>query len=390
MLDLVGRSLNAKKIKYEVMDKLFKSSQLYKDKNSNKMVNIYIDIESLIKQLYNSELNSGIQNELHTMMNEDKTFIASEIVNYVGHYRHYFASRYNLPTRIMLFYSYDKFDNALDVFPDYRDHYYNTRLDDNNPTFGLTTQHIKSNIDIATMIIKYIPNVYIYNTGNIEPTLLPGYLMQLDPSTDSYSIIISNQEIFYQDIAVKDRSYLLEMKSDDSKLITGNQIIPTWIEGTKKTMYDYVGMIPEIIPLAQVFIANKELNFKSYKRIGKTVSLTKLKKTIDKGLLEPSMYMSKQIDPEVVLDNMIEAKQLKNVSDKDKEDFINRFHFINHKYMISKYDVQLRNIIGPNQTIDLRDPQGMKDANEELFRANPINLDFVFQGFDLEKFGYRG
>ncbi len=389
MLDLVGRSLNAKKIKYEVMDKLFKPTQIYKAKNQNKIINIYIDIESLIKQLYNSELNSGIQSELHTMVSEDKTFIASEIVNYVGHYRHYFASRYNLPTRIMLFYSYDRFDDALKDFPEYRSHYYETRLLDNNPTFGLTTQTIKSNISIASMIIKYIPNVYIYNTGKIEPTLLPSYLMNLDPSNDSFSIIISNQEIFYQDIALKDRSYLLEMKSDDSKLISGDQIIETWIKGTKKTMYDYPGLIKEVIPMAQLFIANKELEFKSFKRIGKTISLTKIQKSIDKGTITPDMYLNvKQLDPDEILGAMVDAKQLNNLTDEQRKEFIKRYHYIDHRYMMSKYSVQLKNIVGPNQTIDLIDPQGLRDANEELFRINPINLDFVFQGFDTKKFGY--
>jgi len=376
MLDLVSKSLNAKKIKYKVLDTLLKPTQFDQIRSNGNMVNIYIDMESLIKQLYNGEASDGIASELNTMANEDRLFISAEIIRYAAHYRHYFASRLGLPTRIFFFYSFDKFEQALSTFPDYRKHYYDTRIDDNNPTFGLVTQNLKMNITAATTVMQYIPDLYIYNTGKIEPTLLPSYLLAVDPDPDDMSIILTNQEIFYQDLLLKNNTYILEMKSDSSEFFDVKKLMAKWISGTKKTLADYTGIGPEVLPLAQVLIKNKELQFPSVKRMGKTTSLNKLKKLVNSGNLLNTEY----IDPEEAY------KGLSSIVDHDT--FVNRFKFINHRYMMSRYESTLQNIIGPAQTINLTDPEGIKMINDNYYSRNPLDLNYLFEGFDQTKFNY--
>ena len=81
----VSKILNSKKIRYEKLNELF-DGVLPKDTNMKrgKNVNIFIDVKSFLKQLYNPDTL-----ELFSYIDGDnRLIIASELLNTIGHYRH--------------------------------------------------------------------------------------------------------------------------------------------------------------------------------------------------------------------------------------------------------------------------------------------------------------
>ena len=164
MTELIEKILNGKKLNYESLNKLMKP--YIKKKNIQKMtnINIFIDFNNIVKQLYNPD----ILNYLNTLKNEDRFIISSGILNLISHYRHYFASRFCCYTTFYFMYNSKPDKNLIKINPDYKKEFYEKRLNMENQSFGVLNTTIKENIKIIKTFIKYIPHSYFIDSNNIE------------------------------------------------------------------------------------------------------------------------------------------------------------------------------------------------------------------------------
>lgn len=378
MLDIVSKSISSRKIKYEILDKILKTTELGMKDNGIDQINMYIDVESLIKQLYNGGISNSIMDEFNHISSKDKLYLSSEIINYASHYRHYFASRCNKPTRIFFYYSKEKNKDALSLFPDYRRHFYETRLDLNNPAFGLASKNIYYNLGIAATVCRYIPEIYVIETGEIESTILPAYIISQDTDENSINIINSNNNIYFQDTVLKNNTFVLEMKSDDSKIYDERTVLKKWIDKSKSSIDS--SFHPSILSLAIPLVANKDLGFKSVKRLGPATSLKLLKKALDAGDIEENKFY---INPKEA------AESLSNyISSDQDEQFYTKFCLLNHGYLINHYDKELDSIL-KTQLVDFSDADSLVKVNEEYYSEYPLLFDFLFQGYHYDNFGYK-
>src|SRR5699024_7686601 len=99
--------------------------------------------------------------------------VASEIINMVGHYRHFFYSRLNMYTNVIFHYSdqHDSFRESL--LDNYREDFYSKRLDQNHPTFNIMNGIIQRNVRLIKLFCEYVPHAYFINSGPIDSSLVP-------------------------------------------------------------------------------------------------------------------------------------------------------------------------------------------------------------------------
>ena len=164
---------NILKLRYSVYDEeLTKLNFL----NPHDRINLFRNMESVFNNLsmiLDLEKKIVIQREFEEIM-------ISNIINLIAHYKRFFVSN-GLDTRVYI-YNTDlksKEFNQVKYNEDFRSYYllkYN-----NNPKFVLLTDRLKANIlpQVKTYC-DFIPNVYYISSTNIEGSLIPYIISELD------------------------------------------------------------------------------------------------------------------------------------------------------------------------------------------------------------------
>jgi len=92
--NIIEKIFNSKKVPYKVLIPLIKPyiSRFNIKPMSN--VNIFIDVFNVMKQIYNPQTIESF----NSLKNSERRLVASHLINMVSHYRHFFASRYQMYT----------------------------------------------------------------------------------------------------------------------------------------------------------------------------------------------------------------------------------------------------------------------------------------------------
>lgn len=372
-ISVVEKIINSKKLNYNKMIELVKP---YIESDSNNMsennnVTIYIDINNVIKQLYSPQI---AENFTHV-----KTFnrlnLVVEIVNIIGHYRHFFASRLRMHTRFFLFYSNKESLYHTNLDSDYKKDHYN-KLKPDNIIYRDINKTIFSTLELVKMIVNYIPNAYFINTFKIEPTIIPYYIMEKTniDSPEDYSLIVSNDKIFRQLLKYKDRLLLLELRgSDKSKVITKENIKnEIFSSNTKKDINEFFNIDYNIMDLYNIFTEHKDQNYKSLSGYGPVKTIKLFDKMIQDGKISPLKDYNKP--------SMIRNTFKDTFKDDKIESLILRFKLFNHIYISDEIDGRnIQNIIS-SQLIDFNDADEIKSLNDRVFENNLINTYYLFEG----------
>ncbi|PTU25742.1 hypothetical protein DA469_22185, partial [Bacillus subtilis] len=171
---LLEKILHSKKLSYDTLMPLVKPYINNKtiitgnDREYN-TVNIFIDFWDIVKSLYNPQTLET----MNSLKQRERFMIASEVINIIGHYRHFFYSRLKMYTNFVFYYS-DKRDTRLtNIDKKYRSSFYEKRLDDKNQTFGLFNNMVKKNVHIIKLFCEYVPHAYFIKTDEMDPRLVP-------------------------------------------------------------------------------------------------------------------------------------------------------------------------------------------------------------------------
>ena len=371
-LELVQRILNSKKIRYEVLDQVLK---LRLAKQAGKTINIYIDHVSIIKQLYTPELLP----HFNSINAKDRLMISAELINLMAHYRHYFASRLKMYTNLYYIYSFEEAKYQKNLFPAYKSDYYFKRLaqDGSNPLYQAAHRSLLQGINIARSVANYIPHAYFLDSKDIEPALLPYYLItSKEKPEEEFNLILTNDDAFYQDLNLPN-TMIMEMRgSEKSELIDVGNVVGLTLRGTKKTAADFPLISVELMETVVSMIANKEYSVPAIARRGYSTSYSALSKLIEKNEIEifklPDPEYTKSLAPKLFpKEDQQEAYKL-NVD------------VMSHKLGVEAQQHLIKPLV-ESQLIDFYNPTELRQAADGAFKKFPLHFEYAYEGEMIRK-----
>ncbi|AMS01304.1 hypothetical protein AR9_g220 [Bacillus phage AR9] len=375
---LLEKILHSKKLSYDTLMPLVKPYINNKtiitgtDREYN-TVNIFIDFWDIVKSLYNPQTLET----MNSLKQRERFMIASEVINIIGHYRHFFYSRLKMYTNFVFYYS-DKRDTRLtNIDKNYRSSFYEKRLDDKNQTFGLFNNMVKKNVHIIKLFCEYVPHAYFIKTDEMDPRLVPhlflsenSRLKQNIINKNDMNIIISNEKIHYQDLNLQDRILQLELRGKEkSRFVASEDIIDILLEKSKKDYY--FSILPDMYSLLVSLTGYKDYDISSIKKMGNIKALNFIQKCIDNNILKNIEYNNTDL-----LNGLRDELGEENL----KELYKNMQLLNNNLYNFSNKDI----INIESQLFDRIDAESVKFVNSKYFDRYPILLEYVFEGEKYE------
>lgn len=373
----IEKILNSKKIRYDKLNSLLDGyiSQM----DTYKQANIYVDLQSVIKQLYNDELLKQFQ----SVDDRNRIVIVSEIVNLVGHFRNYFATRKLMFTNFYFYYSFKESTYHKDIYSDYRSEYYEKRNDPEHLIFGFLNRVLIHSMKLVKTIMMYIPHCTFINTLDIEPSLIPYSIINSNRvSEDDINFILTNDKTYYQDLTLSKRTYILTIQgTEKSRLITKENVIDCILtqNKSKKNSSDFVNVTAETVKIVQPMIVNKDYELKAINRMGYARAFGIINKGIDNALLDNLSILTGSPDYETIAEVMFN-------SNSDRETYIRNAKLLDHRKASNEQFSEINKVIDMQNTY-IEDPSSLMVANQEIFNRFPINLEFVFMGEDVNRPG---
>lgn len=364
--ETLEKILHSKKVAYKNFIPMIKP---YVDRTKiNQNVNIFIDLWDILKQLYNPKIIESFS----LLNNEDRFTITSELINLVSHYRHYFGSRLEKYTTFYFFISSKESLYHKKIYKDYKKDFYEKRLNENNSIFGNLNKIIMDTFKTMKIIMQFIPNCYFINTSSIDSNVIPYFIISESSDNDDLNIIISNDELQYQCLLLKN-TLILELRGEKTRFSIREDIIDNLLSSTKKTSSDYPNILPDNLNIFLPFISQKNYNIESIKNMGITRALSFTEKMIEKDLIKP---LSEYINNDILLNALKEN----GLNDEEVNKYSMNYSLINFKEVIEKNRNTYVNIL-ESSLIDREDPEGLRKMNEKYFSKSPILLNYCYEGF---------
>ncbi len=257
-------------------DRLFEIvSQQFQSSNA-KSVNLFIDMYSIIKPLYN--INVAI---------EDPTIFTSIVLNIAGHLRWYFWSRHRVTTRIFITFTTNKIQLAqsLSYSSPFKSLYDDNRRIFFRMTEGLMLtpereQLILQNTNLIKTIVQYLPDVY-FILRSVEPALVIKSL--LNEKSSIPNIILSKDLMCWQMSATHYNNFILRPRKtfneDTSYFVNRDNVLSQWGYTVNRNphLFDrYSKILPsEYLPLYIALTSYKDRNLTAYYSPSKALQILK-------------------------------------------------------------------------------------------------------------------
>lgn len=260
--------INSKKIKYSVLNPLLRD---YLDCKIYNEINIFISLDTLINQFFNKNINEKV----NILKEKDKYFLSSELINVTAHYRHYFWSRYGIPSNYYIYYSDIPSVYNLRQDSNYKSSYYDKR-DKDNQTYFMNNIMIEKNLKLISLLTEYIPNVYFVNTKGYEPDALPNLLISNIKDNDILNLVLSNNLIEFQNVELKN-TLCIKLNMDNSKIIRTDNIIRTLFSTSKRKIITELSN-NFFVPILAI-VGYKKYDIKGVKGLGPIKTINKIERS---------------------------------------------------------------------------------------------------------------
>ncbi len=227
--DIISSCIYSYYTKYDILSKLIQEN--YAGSNDD-IINIYIDVQDIIKKIpyYGSEMR-----------------IIPPILNMCGHYRWFFRKNLNVKTRIFLIYS------------DYNYHYIYKQYMPIYRKFNLDNSRIYDSINYLSKIVRYIPDVHFIHTQfefgvrvldiiNNDRKAMKKFIPNLIISKDVYNY----QLVFFDINILRPKKYNGE---DISEIINADNVYHHLFRARKCGYIDNIlntGLVPLVMSLNRI------------------------------------------------------------------------------------------------------------------------------------------
>jgi len=348
--------LNSKKIRYDILNSLFP-----KFPKNISTITMYIDVFSIINNLYNPSILENI-----SAFNDEKSFIfSSNLVNLAAHFRNYFATRKQLYTNFVFFYSTEKSKKELEIYEDYRKEFYIKRLD-NNSEFIIMNNLIKTNLNLCQILTNYLPHIYFVDTKEINPNLVPYHFIQSQES-DEISIIYSNDKVQMLNCLQNKNTYLLTSGYGNVDLYSQSDFIELY---SKK---GDVSLNPQLLPYMFAFSGNKKYSIEGIKGYAEAKTCNFFKKLLDKNVISNINYKDISIFLNEIKDSITPEQY--HILERN----ISLFHLPTMYMSLTNSE-----ILSTFTVKDLQDMKSLVDINAEYYEKYPLHLEEIMLGEEYE------
>ena len=338
---------NLFKIKFTILDTLI--SENCKDITPKSKVNVFINLEDVIKKL----ANSNIEDYLRIKDNERNIEFISNVLNLASHYRLFF-SKNRLYSKIFLYINYPFgviYKNRL-INLDFRTYYENKYS--KNPNHFVLNDVLNNSLPLAKIITEYVEGVYLIFSDYIESSLTP-YIITKDSNSNTVNFILTEDIYDYQ--YVNHNFYLLQAKKEESILVTKDNVFN--ILKAKMDVNNDKSLDSRYIPFILALLGNKKRNIQKIKGIGLSTIIKMVNKALDEQIISKDAFNIN------ILANMLKPEFRKQLLDNFYcTDIETQYSMLNIK---DTYTIT-------SQVIDKFDNVTLKKINNEHFQLHPIQL----------------
>lgn len=350
---------NAYKVKYDTLTKLFRpvfTSQ------SIRRVNVYINLDDIFHTLHRPLVAQEFQ---MCGTNAGKQFIAN-ILNLIGHYRQWFTRQHVECSVFSVYTSAKSFKNRLYV-PDYR-RKFREYMDQYNTDYYFVNETIRSSMDMLRVFSQYIEGVYIIDSKQIEPSVIP-YFISVSESIDpaDWNFVVSRDMYDFQ-YAYLDKFSLICPRGDITQRIDKSNIweIIRDREKISTEKYPNPNFNIELFPIAYATVGEKYRTIPRVKRIGwKTIF----------AYMQNAMDAYKAFPPNSISLLILRELYKRAVDKRELENNIAVVSIPIQAGLLGEID---RASVS-DQLIDIPDKENLKQLTVQYFYNHPINLEFLLQ-----------
>lgn len=358
----MDKYFNSHKVKYFTLDKLI---QPIKRSYPIKTVNLFINLDDLYHR-YHVPFNNEVL--LTSGSGMERSMIAN-ILNLCAHYREFFV-REGWNTTVYVYYTSlytGEFRNELYI-ENYRKHYFDIVAPSNQDFYAINSC-FHSCLDLMTILFQYINGVYLVNSNQIEPSVMPYYIQSKIHPAD-WNFILTRDSYDYQYIAYPKWS-ILYAHSQNVTLITRESVWRSVIDLEKLDPPPaIINFPPEFYQIALYVIGNKYRNIPKLRKVSWRSIFGVLQQ-----LQEETLGMSPA---------QCDAFMVPILGGKDTaQKFHNNIAVTNVKYqadLISQID-EAKLL---NSFIDIDDTQNLNELARVYFADHPINLTFLLSNIKVE------
>lgn len=300
--ELILSTLGIFKIKYSILDTL----------NINDIDIFHIDLNTILETLF----------KIKNIFDDGSSYlftIASSIINLVAHFRSYFVKKQN-NTTIYLYYSHGKVDNK--------------NLSDN----------IDDTLSLLSVIVKYIPKVYLIDDKKTDIKLCMNYLIK----EDKINYIFTKNKIFFQFVNIKN-TFILRPARDDSYIINSKNLYNKLANNDVK--YTVSSKL-----LTAILSFTGVNQYKGVKGMGIKKVLKMFQKSIDKNIIVNDYYLNIS---DLLYDLSCNKETCKIVKDIFEKIDVNLLNVITRN---NPYEIEIQNSL-----VDKFSKKDLQELNTKYF-----------------------
>lgn len=354
-------------IKYDTMTAMTNSA--FEGSNASTL-NVFIDMYSMIKDLYRFNSNIYIGNY---------TSLTSSIINLCAHIRSFFRTRYSVETKIFIVYSNNCPASAKQFYVNYNK---KTALAMQNN--AMTTDFIESNNKLLEVLCPYLPDIFFIRTNFESAVVIYDIILWLESMANSNSqpyrgvemnyspSIVYGKDVFlYQLPAIRNDVVLYRNKKKDGQdiswYVNNMNVITRYVEQSRiKDKLEHITyrFNPEIFSLLLALTSMPERGIRSILNLGTAIKV--INEAINNKLILNG-YNSDIYSAAYAICTGRLADQLMLVQ--------NRYNAIDIKKQHNIYFNSPEQLTVKDSILNQYDPENVKLLNNKYFASNPLDLN---------------
>jgi hypothetical protein len=178
---------------------------------------------------------------------------------------------------------------------------------------------------------------------------------------------LSNEEIYYQDLASFPNMIQLLTKGEKSRIVTRENMWDELTHRLKKKID--VGLMPDMYPIVLAFTGYKEYSLDGFNRMAVGRGIPFVEKHFDMS------YSSVQS-----FENALEDSDI-FTTEADLNKVLTNFALLSHEAQEKiSYNKSFINMIEQRINTNYKNPQEVMKINEKYFQRFPILIDYLFEG----------
>lgn len=368
-------------IKYQVMNDLTISTFKGTSMEREDMVNVYIDLGSMLDKMYNPYIT----------LDSDPTALAAAILNLAGHMRSYFIRHHNIYSNI--FFCYSKNNGAYQrlLYPEWNSGYI-ARREANKQL----TAYIDNSLKLVGSVCKYLPAVYFVSREAEASGVIYSTIQNERRTGNNHPNIILTKEMnTFQIPAIDDRSFIYyknaKFNCNVAHAVGKKDVIPYYLRFTNR--YNPIILEPGVDVLVLAF---KDISRAKFITKATPCKEDDLVKSTDGSwlplLITLTNLPSRQIKSMLNWSRALKFINTLNLGDTDAryiydrlipftkgsvgmtfDDFQRRFNALSIMHQSMIYDESVESSV--DYRIDINNPGELQYINDHYFKGNFIELN---------------